>query len=74
MKRRALPALLALALFAVTPACVTQLDPADEPAEPALSDTEQLSCHPALEGCIATATRDGNKWLIPTCYEVLCAD
>ncbi|WP_299765967.1 hypothetical protein [uncultured Dokdonia sp.] len=29
-------------------------------------------CHNAVIGCIQTAIRDGNDFLVPQCYQVLC--
>ena len=29
-------------------------------------------CHSAVVGCILTATQNGNDFLVPKCYQVLC--
>lgn len=47
-----------------------------EPEEaPTLSETEQnVEACPASYGCILTAIRDGNYFLIDTCIAVLCGE
>lgn len=72
MKRPVLVvSLLMTACFSVA-ACVDE-GPTEEDVAPSLSEEHQeVEVCPAAYGCVLTAIRDGNSWLIDTCIEVLC--
>ncbi len=42
-----------------------------KPYQISKKDTRKINGGSPLSDCIATAQRDGNEWLIDTCYEVL---
>lgn len=71
MKTSMLATFLSAAVCAGIPACVTEA-PTDD-VDPSLSEQQQsVEACPASFGCILTAIRDGNYFLIDTCIAVLC--
>jgi len=72
MKRPIFATVLSLTLCAAVSACGID-QPTNEPEPPATSEQQQaVEACPASYGCILTAIRDGNSWLIDTCIAVLC--
>lgn len=64
--------LLSMTLVAGLPACVTEV-PTEQEESSSVSDTQQaVEVCSAAFGCVLTALRDGNAWLIDTCVAVLC--
>ena len=72
MKRSMLATVLSMTLCATVSACAVD-QPADESDPPVTSEQQQsVEACPASYGCILTAIRDGNSFLIDTCIAVLC--
>lgn len=59
----------ALTIGAGLSACGTSLSPPkdDDPALDETTSEEVQNCCAAVDNCIDTAQRDGNRWLIPQC-------
>jgi len=71
MKTSIFATLLSMTVCIGISACVAG-EPADD-ADPSTSEQQQdVDVCPAAFGCVLTAARDGNSWLIDTCISVLC--
>lgn len=72
MKTSIFAMLLSMSICLGISACVTE-GPVDDLDSPSLSEYQQEVevCSEAY-GCVLTAIRDGQSWLIDTCIAVLC--
>ena len=68
--------LLSMTICVGMSACLAE-EPTDDVDSSSVSEQQQaveaaIDVCPAAFGCVLTAARDGNMWLVDTCIAVLC--